>query len=116
MSIYIYGFQSFGDDGLRELDETLEDDDDGNDDTEEYGLLGFVIDEWLIRILRQEDDDCSVVAVVVVVVVVRRWYGWWAYRRFVHICRQRVAKHSRCSGTIFGNEWTNFHISSEHCL
>jgi len=42
MSIYIYGFQSFGDDGLRELDETVEDDD---DDNEEHGLIEFVIDE-----------------------------------------------------------------------
>jgi hypothetical protein len=33
MSIYIYGFQSFGDDGLRELDEIVEDED---DDNEEY--------------------------------------------------------------------------------
>jgi hypothetical protein len=45
MSIYIYGFQSFGDDGLRELDETVEDEEDGKDDNEEYGLLEFVIDE-----------------------------------------------------------------------
>jgi hypothetical protein len=45
MSIYIYGFQSLGDDELRELDETLEDEEDGKDDNEEYGLLGFVMDE-----------------------------------------------------------------------
>jgi hypothetical protein len=36
MSIYIYGFQSFGDDGLREFDETLDDDD---------NELVFVIEE-----------------------------------------------------------------------
>jgi UDP-N-acetylmuramate-alanine ligase len=41
MSIYIYGFQSFGDDGLRELDETVEDD----DDNEEHALVEFAIDE-----------------------------------------------------------------------
>jgi hypothetical protein len=40
MSIYIYGFQSFGDDGLRELDEIVEDD----DDNEENALVEFVID------------------------------------------------------------------------
>jgi hypothetical protein len=34
-----------GDDELRELDETLEDEEDGKDDNEEYGLLGFVMDE-----------------------------------------------------------------------
>jgi len=39
MSIYIYGFQSFGDDGLRELDEIVEDD----DDNEENALVEFVI-------------------------------------------------------------------------
>jgi hypothetical protein len=39
MSIYIYGFQSFGDDGLRELDETLDDD---KDDIEEHVLFGFI--------------------------------------------------------------------------
>ncbi len=115
MSIYIYGFQSFGDDGLRELDETLDDD---KDDIEEHVLFGFINEGWLTRILRQDDccwEYCSVA------VGTRRWYGWWcwwagAYRRFVHICRQRFAKRSRCSGTIFGNEWINFHISSEHCL
>jgi hypothetical protein len=41
MSIYIYGFQSLGDDGLRELDETLDVD---KDDSEEHGLLEFVND------------------------------------------------------------------------
>jgi hypothetical protein len=41
MSIYIYGFQSFGDDGLRELDETVDDD----DDNEEHGLVELLIDE-----------------------------------------------------------------------
>lgn len=43
-SIYIYGFQSFGDDGLREFDEAVddEDEDDGNDDE---GLAELIIDE-----------------------------------------------------------------------
>jgi hypothetical protein len=40
MSIYIYGFQSFGDDGLRELDEIVDDD----DDNEEHGFVEFIID------------------------------------------------------------------------
>ena len=39
----MYGFQSFGDDGLREFDETVDDDeDDGN---EEDGLAELIMDE-----------------------------------------------------------------------
>lgn len=39
----MYGFQSLGDDGLREFDETVDDDeDDGN---EEDGLAELIMDE-----------------------------------------------------------------------
>lgn len=41
MSIYIYGFHSFGDDGLREFEDTLDDDEDGKEETDEYGLVEF---------------------------------------------------------------------------
>lgn len=55
MSIYIYGFQSLGDEGLREFDETVDDDDDGSD---EHLAVVFDIDEWLTRILSDETDVC----------------------------------------------------------
>lgn len=106
MSIYIYGFQSFGDDGLRELDEPFDD----VDANEEQRLLGFVIAGWLTRIFRWDGDDddgcgfCS--GYCSFMIGARRWYGWWCWanRRVDHICRQRCARRSRCSGTIFGSE------------